>query len=307
MTANSKLEKAARRPPPPCPATAARTATSLTADQLPKRTDLRHADSLPTGRSNTTQGPGFSAYNSSVDDDKLYLPLPAGDSLTRLMYRVGGISDSGTAKITPGWDWEVIMYGLAEAIIRYRSGLGNSKGIEARAAVGEALWWIAAADEFLRKKVSAGLRQAEFYNEIKKTSAGRRFGGLVFLRNRTGHQFAVALMQAVRGSTTVNIRVEDGSLIPNTISAETYCHMQPFCGSAEEGYYFASPDLLPPADTGFEERYHRDEWYGELVAECPVFDILDTVNRSLNKAISMQRSERSMHFAFDLQGRLPAA
>lgn len=243
-----------------------------------------------------------------MDDDKLYLPLPLGDSVTKLMYRVGGISDSGTVTLMPGWDWEVIMCGLAGAIRRYRSGLGNSKGIEARAAVGEALWWVAAADEFLRKRVSAGLRQADFYNEIKKTSAGRRFGGLVFLRNRAGHQFAAALTQVVaRGSAAFSIRAEDGSLSPNTVFVEAYYHMQPFDDSPETGYYFPARDILPPEDAGFGERYHRDDWYSDLVAKRPVFDILDAVNRSLNKAISIQRSELSIHFAFDLQGRLPAS
>jgi hypothetical protein len=242
-----------------------------------------------------------------VDDDKLYLPSAPGDSVTKLMRRVGGISDTGTAVLMPGWDWEVIMCGLAGAIGRYRTGLGNSKGIEIRAAVGEALWWLAAADEFLRKRVSSGLKAAEFYSEIKRTSAGRRFAGLVFLRNRTGHQFAAALMQVVAtGSTTIDIMAADGSTFPNTIVVDQYGHMKPFDDSPEDGYYFAPASLLPAADAGFGEKYHRDEWYDELVAKRRVIDILESIHSSLGDAISIRRKEGNIHFAFDIQRSLPA-
>jgi hypothetical protein len=54
----------------------------------------------------------------------------------------------------PGWDWAVIMSGLEGAVSRYDDGLGTQNGILARVAVGEALWWTAAADEFIRKRVS---------------------------------------------------------------------------------------------------------------------------------------------------------
>lgn len=246
-------------------------------------------------------------YNFVVDDDKLNVPFAPDDTLAKLMMRVGGISETGTVVLMPGWDWEVIRCGLEGAISRYCSGLGNSNGIAIRAAVGEALWWLAAADEFLRKRVSIGFSMAEFYAEIKKTSAGRCFAGLVFLRNRTGHQFAAALMQVVaRGTTTVSVEAADGSTLPLTITADGYGHMKPFDESPEEGYYFAPSNLLPLADPGHQEKYDRDRWYDELVAKRPVLDTLDAVYRSLSDVISVQRTEEGVHFTSNAGGQLPA-
>ena len=58
----------------------------------------------------------------------------------------------------------------------------------------------------------------------------------------------------------------------------------------------ASPIL---ADPGFQERHRRDEWYDELIAKRRVLDILDAVDRSLNNAISIQRTEGAVKFVFD--------
>jgi len=166
-----------------------------------------------------------SAYDLAVNDDTLYPPFAVGDSITDLTRRMGGISEGGTVALVPGWDWEVIMCGIAGAIARYQDGLGKSKGIAARAAVGEGLWWSAAADEFLRKRVSGGMSLAAYSAEIQKTSAGRRLAGLVFLRNRAGHQLAAALMQYYYAETSVDIRENDGSVRPLTIVANALAHL----------------------------------------------------------------------------------
>jgi hypothetical protein len=239
------------------------------------------------------------------NDEKLFPPFAASDRVTDLARRTGGVDGSWTALLLPGWDWEVIIYGLAGAICRYRKGLGKSKGIAARVAVGEALWWVAAADEFLRKRVSGGMSQTAYYAAIQKTSAGRRFAGLVFLRNRAGHQLAAVLMQKHSAKTSVNVRSNDGSAQPLAITASLLALLSPFNDSPDDGYYFVPSSSLPLADAKHKEKFNRDAYYDELVAQRRVIDVFNAVERSLNNAVSFHRTDDTVHISVVGSGTLP--
>src|ERR1017187_3971855 len=242
-----------------------------------------------------------------MDDDTLYPPFAVGDSMNDLTRRLSGISKSGTFTQVPGWDWELIMCGISGAISRYQDGLGKSRGIAARAAVGEALWWFAAADEFLRKRVSCGMSLSAYSAGIQKTSAGRRFAGVVFLRNRAGHQLVAALMQNYYGKANANIRESDGTLRPFTVTATARARISPFEESPGDGYYFAPSISLPPPDVNHPENCKRDACYDELVAERRVIDVFDAVQRSLSDAISFQWTDRNVHVSVFCSGILPIA
>lgn len=247
-------------------------------------------------------------YNLAVTDDDLCPPFASGDSLTKLAWRMGGASESGaiSAPLVPGWDWEVIMYGLTAAINRYRDGIGQSKGIVTRAAVGEALWWIAAADEFIRKRISDGMSLAAYSTAIQRTTAGRRFAGLVFLRNRAGHQLAAALTQDYFAETSFNIELENRSTFPITARVNLRTHLSPFDDSPHDGYYFAPSNSLPNTDLGYEEKFNRDACYDELVANRRVTDVLNAVESSLRDAISFQWADGVLKISVTGSGVLPA-
>jgi len=58
--------------------------------------------------------------------------------------------DGDAEAISEAASFALITNALDGAIERYQSSIGNGTWMAARAAVGEALWWIASADEFLR-------------------------------------------------------------------------------------------------------------------------------------------------------------
>ena len=245
-------------------------------------------------------------YDLVMDDDKLYPPFSVGDTRAELKERLTRVPDGGAGNFLPGWDWAVIMDGLARSIGRYRDGLGTSKGITARAAVGEALWWIASADEFLRKRVSREMALTEYSLKVQQTAAGRQFAGLVFLRNRTGHQFAAALMKSYASqSVSYNVRAEDGSVTAVPVRVELSTNIRPFDDSPSDGYLFAPLSSLPLADARFQERYNRDACYDELVAGRPVVDVLNATERSLNDAVSFKWRGSSLEILINGAAALP--
>lgn len=231
----------------------------------------------------------------SVNDEWLTPPAAPGDSLKSLIYRLGGISENGSANMLPGWDWAVIMSGLEGSVRRYNDSLGIHNGIVARVAVGEALWWIGAADEFVRKRVSKGMTLRAYSEEIQKTTAGRRLAGLVYLRNRAGHQLAAALQQSV-ASKSADFRViqNDGTVKVETATARISGDMKPFDASPRQGYFFAPLSSLPPSDSEFQEKNKRNDCYEELVARRSVSDVLGAVTRSLNNVISFERTGKNL-------------
>ncbi len=246
-------------------------------------------------------------YDLIVDDDKLYPPFAVGDTRVDLTERLTSVPDSGIGNFLPGWDWAVIMTGLAGSIGRYRDGLGMSKGIAARAAVGEALWWIASADEYLRKRVSRDMALADYSVEIQQTAAGRRLAGLIFLRNRTGHQFAADLVQSFAAqSTSYNVRADDGSVTTVPVRIDLSTGMRPFDDSPPDGYFFAPLSSLPQADARFRERYNRDACYDEIVVGRLVVDVLNAAERSLNDAVSFRWRDSSLEILVNGAAALPS-
>jgi hypothetical protein len=226
------------------------------------------------------------------NDELLSPPLVSGDTTENLIHRLCGISEEGNAKFMPGWDWSVIISGLEGAVHRYDNSLGLQSGIAARIAVGEALWWISAADEFIRKRISNAMSLKEYSLSIQRTAAGRRLAGLVYLRNRAGHQLAAALHQSLASPTTdLNVMQDDGTVKVVTVTGHVTVDIKPFDTSPSEGYFFAPLNFLPPSDPNFFERYRRDACYEELVASKPVANVLKAVTRSLNSAISFEWTE----------------
>jgi hypothetical protein len=192
----------------------------------------------------------------------------------------------------PGWDWSVIISGLEGAILRYNNSLGSESRIVARVTVGEALWWITAADEFIRKRISNAMNLKEYSAKIQGTIAGRRLAGLAYLRNRAGHQLAAVLNQSIATPTTdFDVAQDDGSVKTYTVIGRITVDMKPFDISPTEGYFFASLDSLPPSDPKFSEKLNRDACYEELVARQPVAKVLEAVTKSLNNVISFEWGE----------------
>jgi hypothetical protein len=105
---------------------------------------------------------------AALGDDLLLPPFSPGDTMAALINRLGGISSSGTVEIVPGWDWTVMISGLENAISRYNAGIGEFTGILARVAVGEALWWVSAADEFIRKRISNSMVLRDYNIAIQR-------------------------------------------------------------------------------------------------------------------------------------------
>lgn len=242
-----------------------------------------------------------------MNDEELSPPFAAADTLGALTDRLGGVSASGDANILPGWDWAVIMSGLEGAVSRYKTGLGTSTGVAARAAVGEALWWIASADEFIRKRVSNGMSLSAYSKEVQKRKAGRRLAGLVYLRNRAGHQMAALLVQAVASkSADFKVIQDDDTVTTETLTARLNAHMKAFDISPPEGYFFALSRSLPSSDAGFAEHCQRDICYYELVANRPVTDVLEAVARSLNRVITFERGSEGVMIRVNGSGKLPA-
>ncbi|MGI8452203.1 MAG: hypothetical protein ACR2MP_34470 [Streptosporangiaceae bacterium] len=241
-----------------------------------------------------------------MNDELLSPPFAAEDTFRDLIYRLGGISNNGSTNIFPGWDWVVILSGLEGAVSRYNAGLGKQNGISARVAVGEALWWIAAADEFIRKRVSNNMSLSAYSAEMQKTIAGRRLAGLVYLRNRAGHQLAAVLQQSI-ASQSADVRVvqDDGTIRINTLTARIDADMKAFDISPSEGYFFAQLTSLPPSDSGFQERNRRDICYKDLVARQSVARALGAVAQSLNSVIVFERSQGNVNIRVNGSGGLP--
>jgi len=150
----------------------------------------------------------------------------------------------------------MILAGLAAAIGRYRTALQSSKGLAARMAIGEALWWVAAADDFSRERVSQmGREKSRYYRELAESEEGQILAGLVYLRNRTGRQLALALeAKSEPAHAHFNVIQEDGSIETRAVSATvSYTpNLREQC--PEDGYYFTQHPNYP-------DTLHRDEYY----------------------------------------------
>ena len=152
--------------------------------------------------------------------DRLRVPL-VGD-VQALFFRLAGITvtdGTNTAPSLPYWEWEMLSLALKAAVGRFHDTLESGRVLETRAAVREALWWIAASDEYLRRRVSAGVSRTRYYNELGTSEPGRRLGALCFLRNRAGHQLALVLAHHAPGEPVpFRIEQDDGSISTSEVA-----------------------------------------------------------------------------------------
>jgi hypothetical protein len=236
-----------------------------------------------------------------MTDDSLLVPTKPGDMFMNMMGRIVETDDAGKVQghNRAGWQWNMIIAGLSEAIVRYKTAVQGSSGLAARVAVGEALWWIAAADEFLRNRVSdMNGNSKTYYTELGKTTAGGMLGGLAYLRNRTGHQYALALTdsEAASASASFNVIQKDGSVESNTVTVTLSRNARLDDPSPEGGFHFAPLGAL--SAPGYPETSGRDKFYEREVAGKPVGDILDATEKALRGALAITYpTPTSVHIA----------
>ena len=178
---------------------------------------------------------------------------------------------------------------LRSAISRYGTAVQTGDGIDARAAVGEALWWATSAVEFLTTRIGHGVSGRVAYSTLAQTTPGAVLGGLVFLRNRAGHQFAQALA-FTESSEQYPISIEvDGK--PHTIGiALTAYRFRPYDRPPAEGYVFQPVDHLPANET-YQERCDRDQMYAAHVAGRPVTEVLEVAAAALDRALKIELTD----------------
>ncbi|MEW2441353.1 hypothetical protein [Micromonospora marina] len=199
----------------------------------------------------------------------------------------------GKAESTPGWEWAMMMSGLSSAIKRYNAALGVKTSLEARIAAGEALWWIASANEFLLGRIS-GLRPAEYYRGLGETKTGRQIGGLVYLRNRAGHQFIKGLSVTDEVSQKLAIVDDEGNHLRDVTLRRTVTYpMRPHMTAPSGGFRF--PDALPPASSNHRETLNRDRYYSQELAGGLVHQVLPSIHGAL---------DRALHFDWDAEDHL---
>ncbi len=189
----------------------------------------------------------------------------------------------------PAWEWKLMLTGLDGAIDRYQQGLGSKSIWEARAAVGEAVWWVAGLAEFLRHVFPDS---RTFHRVLGSTRQGRLVGGLTFLRNRTNHQVAFGIAKPERLEATEELVVE-GKDGPSVITIRaTVLEELPHKLLREEaaplGMIFAALQDLPSPDRSFEERLGRDIMYREEVELRDVDAVLCAARDSFKMTLTIE-------------------
>src|SRR5579863_8189916 len=97
-----------------------------------------------------------------ASQSSLHISITPGDTIADIIKRIIRADQDMKLPMEPGWEWGTIIIGLDGAIKRYNDAVLGSTGLLARAAVGEALWWIAGADEYLRTQISQ-MGSREYY------------------------------------------------------------------------------------------------------------------------------------------------
>ncbi len=231
-----------------------------------------------------------------MDDEKLLVPVRQDIDRAEWFGPLLGATAQNRIHDRPGWEWAMLLRAIKSARERYTTALGTDLGIVARIAVGEALWWISAADEFLRVRVSVGLNSKAYYEVLTSTMAGRRIAGLVYLRHSAGHRFAQALTTGHEStSKTVEITVR-GRKEPAILTfAATMSHgLKAFETAPAAGYLFEELSFLPAPDPGHPERFGRDEHYKLAVGGRNVLDVLLAAELSLRPILQFDDDGRTV-------------
>jgi len=235
--------------------------------------------------------------------DSLLLPVKA-ESMEQVVQRlIGREADDQRFAIEPLWEWALATEALVGARGRYLKALGAARVLDARAAVGEALWWIASADEFLFRRISKGATRREYWEALGRNRGGRLIGALTFVRHRAGHHLAQVLAgtdsSEVRAPFTV--RQPDGTSRESWLTARvSVAFAAPFAIADPAGFRFVREADLPPADPGMEERNGRDTWYSETVEGRAVGDVLDEAEAVLGSTLAVVRSDGHLAVSLSL-------
>ncbi|WP_130348434.1 hypothetical protein [Herbihabitans rhizosphaerae] len=221
--------------------------------------------------------------------EDIRVPITPGDTMDDVMRRFVGAPAGVAVPIVPGWDWHLVLDGLAGARHRYLQALGTENGMAARRAVGEALWWVSAADEYLRERIS-GMKNSDYYRELVKTVGGARLAGLVYARNRAGHQLARLLLLRLTHVEPITVVATDGSQRQVHTQVQVHYGLRPFDPAPQDGYYFADNNNLPSASAAHRERFDRNTCYINHVALQPVNDILEKTETALRKTLQWNQT-----------------
>ncbi len=227
--------------------------------------------------------------------------LKAGNVLDLLAFlatrgRVSTWSDYEAHNWTspPAWEWKLMLTGLDGAITRYVDVLGSKSVWDARAAIGEAAWWIAGLTEFLGRSFPDA---RVFYQELGSTRQGRLVGGLTFLRNRCNHQVPLGINEPEHQEPTALLRTP-GASEPSVVRARVSLHKDlahKLTGdhTAPTEMTFAALRDLPQPDPEFRERQGRDVMYQEEVELRDVGAVLLVARDSFRQTMTIDFSGTS--------------
>jgi hypothetical protein len=179
----------------------------------------------------------------------------------------------------------LVVTALDGAINRYEASIGNDTWMAARAAVGEALWWIASADEYLRFGSSFG----DHVSKMGRTEAGRLVGGLVLARNRAGHQLATLLVYSTE--VVYSKPNSGGSMPPGLVAVELAGSPWATAGALN----FCTLASLPSAAERHVEKFGRDEWYDQEVGGRDVAAVLRVAATSLRLSLPLELTDGTDH------------
>lgn len=215
----------------------------------------------------------------------LRLPIPDGISIVDVVQRLAGSLD-GVVRTSPVWEWDLFVLGLERALARYRVAVGLERGIDARIAVGESLYWLTVADDFMRNRLCHELKPADYYARLCATNDGQLLAGLVFLRNRLTHQFALALVRQDTATATFEVDQQSAAVTVHVDRA-----MQPFAQAPERLTFAYRRDLPTPREPRYNESWGRDHCYDDHVAGRDVDQVLNAAMRSLHEVVQIDRTD----------------
>ena len=191
--------------------------------------------------------------------------------------------------------WETVTEGARQAVGRYEDSLGGrGSGLRARIALGESLWWLASAEEYLRCLLGLEDNQA-WYGQPGLPESAKVLGALTYARHRAGHQFADMLAFAEdSASTTFDVVNPDGSIRTSTVVASVERSLR-LRERTPDDYLFSSHVKPGP----HREKWDRAKWFAQYLAGKPVLPILRYSHQSLAMSIRVSLDDGSGRDAED--------
>lgn len=186
------------------------------------------------------------------------------------------------------WEWKLMLTGLDGAIARYEDALGAKPIWDARAAVGEAVWWVASLTEFLGSSFPS---TRAFYQQIGSTRHGRLVGGLTFFRNRANHQVPLGVLELERVEVSAPLTLPDtgptvvtgGATFRRSLARNLFeDHIAP------NAMAFEALQNLPAPDPNFPERGGRDTMYQDEVELREVGAVLRVARDAFKRTLTVK-------------------